>query len=84
MPYDVFISYTRRDAAWAEKLESNLVSRGLRVYRDQTRLTAGDEWEPALRDAIVDSRALVVLWSAEASRSGVSAPFSARAGGPAS
>jgi hypothetical protein len=69
MTYDLFISYTRHDAPWAEKLESNLVSRGLRVYRDQTRLQAGDEWEPALRDAIVDSRALVVLWSAEASRS---------------
>jgi hypothetical protein len=69
MTYDVFISYTRCDAPWAEKLEGNLINRGLRVYRDQTRLAAGDEWEPALRDAIVDSRALVVLWSGEASRS---------------
>jgi hypothetical protein len=69
MPYDVFISYSRADALWAEKLEGNLVSRGLKVYRDQTRLAAGDEWEPALRDAIVDSRAFVVLWSSEASRS---------------
>jgi hypothetical protein len=69
MTYDVFISYTRSDGLWAEKLERNLVSRGLKVYRDQTRLAGGDEWEPALRDAIVDSRAFVVLWSAEALRS---------------
>jgi TIR domain len=69
MTYDVFISYSRSDVLWAEKLERNLVSRGLTVYRDQTRLAAGDEWEPALRNAIIDSQAFIVLWSAEASRS---------------
>jgi hypothetical protein len=69
MPYDVFISYSRGDEAWAEKLEANLVARGFTVYRDQTRLTAGEDWEPALRDAIVEATSLAVLWSAKAAAS---------------
>jgi hypothetical protein len=69
MIHEVFISYTRADEGWARKLEESLAKSGLKVFRDLTRLNAGDEWEPALRDAIVDSQSLVVLWSKEASKS---------------
>jgi TIR domain len=69
MSYDVFLSYTRHDASWARKLEENLRSRGLRVFRDEQRITAGDEWQDTLREAIVESQALVVLWSSEAAQS---------------
>jgi len=69
MAFDVFISYGRGDELWAEKLQGNLEARGFTVFRDRTRLIAGDEWEPALRDAIVDAQSLAVLWSAKAATS---------------
>ena len=69
MIHDIFISYTRDDELWAAKLQANLKARNFTIFRDVTRLNAGDEWEPTLRDAIVDSRTLVVLWSNRAAQS---------------
>ncbi len=69
MQYDVFISYTRDDDAWAARLGTNLGHRGFAVFLDKRRLAGGDEWEPALRDAIIDSRTLLVLWSEKAAAS---------------
>jgi hypothetical protein len=69
MTYDIFISYSREDEPWAAKLENNLAPRGFRIFRDKKRLDAGDQWEPKLRDAIVEAQTLVVLWSDSASRS---------------
>jgi len=64
--YDVFLSYSSTDVSWAEWLESDLDQRGVKVYRDKERLTAGEAWEPQLQEAIEASRHLLVLWSANA------------------
>jgi TIR domain len=64
--YDVFLSYSSKDVSWAEWLQTHLTRRGIRVYRDKDRLTAGDEWQPQLQDAIARSQHLLVLWSAAA------------------
>lgn len=61
--YDVFLSYSRADAAWAEKLEADLALRGVRVFLDKKRLEAGDAWERQLAVSLNQSRNLVVLWS---------------------
>jgi TIR domain len=67
--WDVFISYSLLDKEWAAKLENDLTSRGLKVFRDVTRITAGDIWEKTLQTALVQSRHLVVLWSDNARNS---------------
>src|ERR1700761_1188907 len=69
MTYQVFISYTRSDADWAHKIAANLRNRGVSVFLDESRITAGDEWGETLRGAIVESQALVVLWSNAAAQS---------------
>jgi len=64
--YDVFLSYSSKDVSWAEWLQIDLAGRGINVYRDKERLTAGEEWQPQLQDAIAKSRHLLVLWSTPA------------------
>lgn len=63
MGYDLFISYCHEDLVWAEKLERALTSLGLSVFRDSTTIRAGQDWPSAVRTALDDSRALVLLWS---------------------
>src|SRR6476659_4239635 len=69
MDYDVFVSYTAADRAWAEKVEGDLAAGGLRVFRDQNRLDAGRKWETQLQTALDGSQHLVVVWSNRANSS---------------
>jgi hypothetical protein len=64
--YDVFLSYSSKDASWAEWLQEALTQRGIKAFRDTDRLVAGDTWDPQLQGAIVESRHLLVLWSQNA------------------
>jgi TIR domain len=67
--YDLFLSYSSKDVGWAEWLQTALLQRGIEAYRDKDRLTAGDEWQPQLQEAIRKSRHLIVLWSTPARES---------------
>lgn len=71
--YELFISYSSKDAAWAQKLHHDLVAEGVldkdEIFLDQARLQAGDKWETALLTALLNSRHLVVLWSPYAKES---------------
>jgi hypothetical protein len=66
-PNDIFLSYASEDVAWARRLDGDLSSRGLVVYRDEKRLTAGPQWATQLQSDLHASRQLVVLHS-EAAR----------------
>jgi TIR domain len=59
--YDVFLSYSRADAAAAEKLRARMTEAGLRAFLDRYALPAGQLWQPQLEAAIAACRALVVL-----------------------
>jgi hypothetical protein len=63
MSYDIFISYCHPDLVWAERFERALLRLGLSVFRDSTEIRAGQEWPSALREALDQSRALLLLWS---------------------
>ena len=67
--YDAFISYSRLDVGWAERLSAGLAERGIQVFRDEERLTAGEEWLTQLQESLTASRHLLVLWSEAAQRS---------------
>jgi hypothetical protein len=68
--YDAFISYASADRAWADRLYTSLVQRGLKVFQDTRALRVGEGWEDQLDQAVVDARHLVCLWSAAAKASG--------------
>jgi hypothetical protein len=67
--YDAFLSYSHQDVEWARQLESDLAAAHFKVFRDKTRLTAGNDWNRDLQDAIRSSRHLIVLWSEGAAAS---------------
>jgi hypothetical protein len=67
-PNDIFISYSRKDALWAEAIHEQL-AKHLTVYRDTDRLNAGDDWQGELDEALAASRHLVLLWSEDARKS---------------
>ena len=58
---DVFISYSRADAAAAQRLRDRLAAAGLATFLDRDRLPAGQEWQPALERGIAGSAAVAVL-----------------------
>ena len=56
MDYDIFISYSSQDKAWADKLDAELRKRNLTPFLDRKRLTSGDEWQDQLKDALNSSK----------------------------
>src|SRR5262245_15857253 len=56
----VFLSYSRKDAAFVDALGAALSSRGYDVLIDRSAITKGEEWWKRIVDLIVSS-ALVVF-----------------------
>lgn len=59
--HDVFLSYSRADAAEAEVLRASFREAGLTASLDRYALPAGRPWQPELEAALASCRALVVL-----------------------
>lgn len=60
----VFISYSRRDSAFVERLVADLAARGITCWVDTTNLTPGTpDWERAIRAAIRDALAVILIAS---------------------
>lgn len=60
---DFFISYSRRDAAYAEALYKELTSQGYNVWYDRNDIALGKEWEPAIRKGIRTTNKFIALIS---------------------
>lgn len=67
---DVFISYASEDRERARPLAAALEARGLSVWWDRA-LAGGEDYANAIRRALDDAKAVVVLWS----RASVSSPW---------
>jgi hypothetical protein len=59
--YDVFISYSSRDRAMAEKLANRLREAGLSPFFDCWCLPGGKPWGPLLEQSIQESASCAVL-----------------------
>lgn len=69
MKYDVFLSYSRRNAVQMTRVKDALQATGLQVWTDE-RLVAGTaSWKNAIEAAIRDSKCVVVLMSPPAKAS---------------
>jgi hypothetical protein len=60
---EIFISYARRDSAFAIGLATRLRDCGLDVWVDQLDIKIGDRWDRAIQQALESSRVLVVVLS---------------------
>lgn len=66
----VFISYSRTDSDFVERLRTDLQNAGINVWIDQTGLKPGTRnWEQTLRDALRDAQALVLVATPNSRRS---------------
>ena len=65
---DVFISYSRSDEEKAKRVEEGLRAAGYRVWRD-SELPAHRTYAEVIEERLRAAKAVVVLWSAEATKS---------------
>jgi TIR domain len=66
----VFISYSRANISFAQRLVTDLKRSGITVWVDQSGLQPGTpDWETALRDAIGKAHAVILIASEEARKS---------------
>jgi hypothetical protein len=66
----VFISYSRANISFAQRLVADLQRSGITVWVDQSGLQPGTpDWETALRDAIGKAHAVILIASEEARKS---------------
>ncbi len=65
----LFISYSRRDLGFAQRLYGELSSYGAKGFLDQVDIAVGADWSKMLKDAIETSDALVLILSKDAALS---------------
>jgi nucleotide-binding universal stress UspA family protein len=63
----VFISYSRKDAVWLERLQTHLrpLEREGVVVWDDTRLRPGEPWREEIRKAMAETKVAILLISAD-------------------
>ena len=64
--YDIFLSYSHRDAASIDLFVEAMRDRGYSVFYDKKSIVVGDAWKRTLAEAIRASRVCILCWSAEA------------------
>ena len=69
MAYDAFLSYSSRDKTIADAMCHYLEQRGLRCWIAPRDVRPGEDYAASIIDAIMASRALVVVFSANANHS---------------
>src|SRR6195952_6004640 len=68
MAGEIFISYRRADAAWAQLLHGQLRAEGVEAWYD-AHIAPGEDWRIATARALEDSRIFVLLFSSNAAMS---------------
>ena len=63
--YDVFLSYGTPDREWVRGLKAELEKLGLKVFQDERDLKPGDNWVLGLSGAMLHSRSMALVLSAE-------------------
>ncbi len=62
MPY-VFISYSRKDAAFVERLYADLKSNNINAWVDTYKISPGQNWDRTIHDALENASALILVIS---------------------
>lgn len=67
--YDVFLSYSRQNAALTEQIRLSLERSGIVCFMDTERISGGDSYLSSISSAILDSRLFLFLASNESYQS---------------
>jgi hypothetical protein len=65
----IFLSYSSKDLEIASALEHALLSRKVRVWRDQRSITAGAKWADAIEKGVRFARGVIVLATTSSAKS---------------
>ena len=65
---DVFLSYSSRDRAAAERVQEALTARGIDVFWDQAT-PPGQDWDTWIRSKLANCKVAIVLWSRDSVKS---------------
>ena len=63
--YDLFISYSRRDGAFVDRVDNALAATGRAVWMDRERIAPTAEWLAEIQAGIEDSNTFVFVVSPE-------------------
>lgn len=74
-----FLAYSPADQKYAASLAAEMELRGASVWQDTKTLAPGEAWEPALRAALNDSGATILLLPREGAKGANNAIFEAGA-----
>ncbi len=64
-----FISYSRKDTAFVERLEAALNKRGVATWRDATSIPGGDDWYQSISEGLKRAYAVVCIVTVNADES---------------
>lgn len=64
--HQVFVSYNRKDSAFALLLSKNLAKNGIEVWIDQLSIPAGAAWDRAIENALNSATLVLVVLSKNA------------------
>lgn len=67
--YDVFISYSLKDAHLVDGIEKLLSVSGRKVFRDSSSIALGTRWKGEIESALANSKLLVVCWCCHSKQS---------------
>jgi hypothetical protein len=65
-PLNIFISYSRTDSEFVDRLEADLKARGFQVWIDRRKLEGGQDWIDELESAIKRCQIMLARKAAEA------------------
>ncbi len=65
-PVSVFISYSRKDSAFVDRLEADLRAYGFDTWVDRQHLEGGADWARVIEQRILDHEAFIVALSPDA------------------
>lgn len=65
MVSDVFISYSSQNTLIADALKHHLEATGIRCFKAPDNILPGQVWEEAIAEAIINSRAMILVWSSQ-------------------
>jgi hypothetical protein len=65
----IFISYSREDRAFVDRLSQDLRAGGAEIWLDTNEIAAGENWQKAIEDSLRHSSALLYVASVRSGRS---------------
>lgn len=67
--HSIFLSYSRSNRNAALMLQKSLESEGVKVWRDQESIYAGEMWPKSIGEGIANQTLVVLIWSFKAANS---------------